>query len=214
MNGVQVQRERWKRGVGAVNGAMGEAVGEIYVKDHYPTESERQMTELIANLREAYQERISHNSWMDQATRTEALAKLAAFEPRIGHPTMRIAAEIAGGHHERWDGTGYPLGVTGDKIPYSARITAVADVFDALTHARCYKKAWSTPDAIAEISRGRGTVFDPLVVDAFMAVIVELINQHGHDGVDDVLSANSKDNALITAREFLTNQMSGQRNVS
>lgn len=133
---------------------------------------------------------------------------------RIGHPTMRIAAEIAGGHHERWDGTGYPLGVTGDKIPYSARITAVADVFDALTHARCYKKAWSTPDAIAEISRGRGTVFDPLVVDAFMAVIVELINQHGHDGVDDVLSANSKDNALITAREFLTNQMSGQRNVS
>ena len=90
LNGVQVQRERWKRGVGAVNGAMGEAVGEIYVKDHYPTESERQMTELIANLREAYQERISHNSWMDQATRTEALAKLAAFEPRIGHPTKYI----------------------------------------------------------------------------------------------------------------------------
>ena len=90
LSGVQVQRERWKRGVRAVNGAMGEAVGEIYVKDHYPAESERQMTELIANLRDAYQERISHNSWMDEATRKEALAKLATFEPRIGHPTKYI----------------------------------------------------------------------------------------------------------------------------
>lgn len=133
---------------------------------------------------------------------------------RIAHPTMRVAAEIAGGHHERWDGTGYPLGISGDRIPFCARITAVADVFDALTHVRCYKKAWSAADAIAEISRNRGTAFDPLVVDAFMAVIVELINQHGHDGVDQVLSANSKGNSLITAREFLTNQMSGQRNVS
>ena len=90
LNGVQVQRERWKRGVRAVNGAMGEAVGEIYVKDHYPAESDRQMTELIGNLREAYQERISQNSWMDNATRKEALAKLAAFEPRIGHPVNYV----------------------------------------------------------------------------------------------------------------------------
>ena len=90
LNGVQVQRERWKRGVRAVNGAMGEAVGEIYVRDHYPVASERQMTELIGNLRDAYQERISHNSWMDEATRKEALLKLAAFEPRIGHPTKYI----------------------------------------------------------------------------------------------------------------------------
>jgi putative endopeptidase len=90
LNGVEVQRERWKRGVGAVNGAMGEAVGEIYVRDHYPAESERQMTELIGNLREAYQERISQNNWMDDATRKEALAKLAAFEPRIGHPVKYV----------------------------------------------------------------------------------------------------------------------------
>ena len=73
-----------------MNGAMGEAVGEIYVKDHYPAESDRQMTELIGNLREAYQERISQNSWMDDATRKEALAKLAAFEPRIGHPVSYV----------------------------------------------------------------------------------------------------------------------------
>jgi putative endopeptidase len=90
LSGVQQQRERWKRGVSLVNGALGEAVGEIYVKSHYPAESERQMTELISNLRDAYRERISNNSWMDEATRTEALAKLAAFEPRIGHPVKYV----------------------------------------------------------------------------------------------------------------------------
>jgi endothelin-converting enzyme/putative endopeptidase len=90
LSGVQQQRERWKRGVAAVNGALGEGVGEIYVKTHYPAESERQMTELIGNLRDAYQERITGNSWMDEATRKAALEKLAAFEPRIGHPVKYI----------------------------------------------------------------------------------------------------------------------------
>ncbi len=90
LNGVEQQRDRWKRGVGLVDGALGEAVGEIYVRTHYPPESERQMTELIGNLRDAYQERITGNSWMDEATRKEALAKLAAFEPRIGHPVKYI----------------------------------------------------------------------------------------------------------------------------
>jgi len=90
LSGVQEQRERWKRGVAAVNGALGEGVGEIYVKTHYPPESERQMKELIGNLEEAYRERISSNSWMDEATRKAALEKLAAFEPRIGHPVKYI----------------------------------------------------------------------------------------------------------------------------
>ena len=90
LNGVEQQRERWKRAVANVNGALGEGVGEIYVKSHYPAESERQMTELIGNLRDAYQERISSNSWMDAPTRKAALEKLAAFEPRIGHPIKYI----------------------------------------------------------------------------------------------------------------------------
>jgi putative endopeptidase len=90
LSGVQQQRERWKRAVAATNGALGEAVGSIYVKTHYPAESERQMTELISNLREAYHERISANSWMDDATRKAALEKLAAFDPRIGHPVKYI----------------------------------------------------------------------------------------------------------------------------
>ena len=88
--GVQKQRQRWQRAVGALNGALGEAVGNIYIKSHYPAESERQMTELISNLRSAYYDRISGNSWMDDATRKAALEKLAAFDPRIGHPVKYI----------------------------------------------------------------------------------------------------------------------------
>ncbi len=84
------QRARWKRGLAAVNNAMGEAVGEIYVKRHYPPESEAKMTELISNLRAAYNERITANTWMDPKTKEQALAKLAAFDPRIGHPVKYI----------------------------------------------------------------------------------------------------------------------------
>src|SRR5947209_1332136 len=90
LNGVQQQRERWKRGVAAVNSALAEGVGQIYVKTHFPAESDRHMKELIGNLEDAYRERISSNQWMDGATRKGALAKLAAFEPRIGHPVKYI----------------------------------------------------------------------------------------------------------------------------
>ncbi len=87
---VPVQRDRWKRGVALVNDALGEAVGQIYVQRHYPAESDKQMGELIDNLRAALQERIEKNAWMDDATRKEALAKLATFDPRIGHPKTYI----------------------------------------------------------------------------------------------------------------------------
>ena len=90
LSGVQEQRERWKRGVAAVNGALGEGIGQIYVQTHYPAESERQMKELIGNLEDAYHDRISSAPWMDDATRKAALDKLAAFEPRIGHPVKYI----------------------------------------------------------------------------------------------------------------------------
>ena len=90
LSGVPQQRERWKRGLSVVNGALGEAVGKLYIDRHFPAENRRQMTELVANLRSALQERLQQNSWMDDATRTEALAKLAAFDPRIGGPERYI----------------------------------------------------------------------------------------------------------------------------
>ena len=90
LGGVQVKRDRWKRGVQLMNGALGEAVGRYYVAKYYPAASQAKMAELIENLRAAYHDRITHAAWMDEATRKAALVKLAAFEPRIGHPDKYI----------------------------------------------------------------------------------------------------------------------------
>jgi diguanylate cyclase (GGDEF)-like protein len=79
---------------------------------------------------------------------------------------LKLAEEISLAHHERWDGKGYPLGLKGETIPLSARIVAVADVLDALTHERPYKRAWSVSEALAEIERQAGHQFDPRVVEA------------------------------------------------
>lgn len=84
------------------------------------------------------------------------------------HSTMlQAAAQIALGHHEKYDGSGYPYGVKGEDIPIFARICAVADVFDALTSERPYKKAWEDEKAIALLKDGKGSHFDPACVDAF-----------------------------------------------
>ena len=80
---------------------------------------------------------------------------------------LRMAEEIALNHHEWWDGSGYPAGLSGEAIPMTARIVAVVDVFDALTHDRPYKPAWTVEDAVAEMHLLRGRHFDPAVVDAF-----------------------------------------------
>ncbi len=81
---------------------------------------------------------------------------------------VRMAEAIALAHHERWDGTGYPRAVAGDDIPLCARIVALADVYDALSSDRPYRPAWTRDRVLAEITAGRGTHFDPAVVDAFL----------------------------------------------
>jgi putative two-component system response regulator len=81
---------------------------------------------------------------------------------------VRLAAEIAASHHERWDGTGYPHGLKGEAIPLSGRIVAVADVFDALVSERPYKKAWPLDHARSFVAAQAGLHFDPRCVDAFL----------------------------------------------
>lgn len=81
---------------------------------------------------------------------------------------LRMAEQVALTHHERWDGKGYPRGIRGEEIPLAGRITAVTDVFDALTSARCYKPAFSLEKSLKIIAEGRGSHFDPAVVDAFL----------------------------------------------
>jgi len=82
-------------------------------------------------------------------------------------PVLRAAADIARTHHEHWEGNGYPHGLQADRIPLAGRITAVADVFDALTHERPYKPAWPLDRALAEIVGQAGRQFDPRVTHAF-----------------------------------------------
>ncbi len=95
---------------------------------------------------------------------------LSEIEAKIdGESFLSLAKEIAYYHHERWNGKGYPRGLKGDAIPLSARIVALADVYDALTSKRVYKEAFSHDEAIKIIVSERGRQFDPDVVDAFMA---------------------------------------------
>jgi putative two-component system response regulator len=93
-------------------------------------------------------------------------------EQALGHevPFLRFAKEIALSHQEKWDGSGYPQGLQGAAIPLSARLMALADVYDALISRRVYKPPFPHEQAVAMIAEGRGRHFDPDVVDAFLAV--------------------------------------------
>ena len=86
LSGSPQLRERWKRGVGLVEGSLGEAVGELYVGKHFPPEAKARMVELVDNLVAAYRARLEVLEWMSPETRERALEKLAAFTPKIGYP--------------------------------------------------------------------------------------------------------------------------------
>ena len=89
---------------------------------------------------------------------------------------IKLAEVIALTHHERWDGSGYPGGFRGSKIPLAGRLTGIADVFDALTSKRSYKEAFSLEKSFSIIKEGRGSHFDPEVVDVFFAVKNEILS--------------------------------------
>ncbi|MBK5969157.1 MULTISPECIES: response regulator [Thiorhodovibrio] len=103
---------------------------------------------------------------------------------RIGHkilaqsraPVFRLAAEVALRHHERWDGSGYPDGLVGTAIPESARIVAVADVFDALTMRRPYKEAWPVEQALEKVYAKSGGHFEPRIVERFEAILPQILD--------------------------------------
>lgn len=121
---------------------------------------------------------------------TEAEFAVIQTHPTVGKRVLdgsasdliQLAAEIAEGHHERWDGGGYPLGLAGTDIPISARIVAVADVFDALTTARPYKEAMGFEEALRSIEAESGKHFDPVCVDAFAASWASVQTVHAVEG--------------------------------
>jgi response regulator RpfG family c-di-GMP phosphodiesterase len=105
--------------------------------------------------------------------------ELMKAHPKIGAnildrsdvPLLQLAREIALCHHEKWDGTGYPQGLSGEGIPVSARITAIADIYDALVNERVYKKALAEPEALAIMEAQKGSTFDPNLFDHFIRVL-------------------------------------------
>lgn len=92
-----------------------------------------------------------------------------------GENFLRLAAEIAYGHHEKWDGSGYPRGLAGQDIPLSARIMTVADVYDALISRRCYKEPFPHLEAVRIMREARGRIFDPDILDTFFSIEKQII---------------------------------------
>lgn len=113
-------------------------------------------------------------------------------------PHMQMAEEIARHHHEWWDGSGYPARLSGTAIPLAARITALADVFDALTHKRPYKAAWPIDTALSEIERLKGRQFEPELADRFIVLVAALRRQHSD--LDAFLGAAAKNSPFLQAR--------------
>jgi putative two-component system response regulator len=137
-------------------------------------------------------------------THTTAGADILA---KTNIPQMHIAEEIARHHHERWDGSGYPMKLVSTAIPIAARVTALADVFDALTHKRPYKEAWKVSDALAEIKNLRGKQFDPELTDIFLELVPRL--QHQHGDLDEFLAVEAKTSPFIKARKQIAEALKG-----
>jgi putative two-component system response regulator len=110
-------------------------------------------------------------------------------------PQMHIAQEIARHHHERWDGSGYPDGLKGSAIPVAARVSTLADVFDALTHERPYKPAWSLDAAMTEIAGLAGRQFDPDIVPVFLALVERQRREFGD--LDALLGRGGRQSDLL-----------------
>jgi putative two-component system response regulator len=117
---------------------------------------------------------------MEQHTVIGAETLRAVHKLHPNNELMKLGIQIAEAHHEKWDGTGYPHGLAGENIPLSARILALADVYDALRAARVYKPAYDHERAREIIIDGSGRHFDPMLVQAFLAVEDEFIEVRQH----------------------------------
>ncbi|NCB55591.1 MAG: PAS domain S-box protein [Epsilonproteobacteria bacterium] len=121
--------------------------------------------------------KLTDEEW--EIMKTHAMLGYAVLQ-HSKRPILQASAIIAKEHHEKYDGTGYPLGLSGETIHLYARIVAIADVFDALSHDRCYKKAWEDADVFAFFEKERGAHFDPNLVDMFLAAKEEFLTIRDH----------------------------------
>jgi putative two-component system response regulator len=128
---------------------------------------------------------------------------------RSNIPQLRMAEDIARHHHEWWDGSGYPSKLVGKRIPIHARIVALADVFDALTHGRPYSDPWPMDRAIEEIRNRRGTQFDPELTDAFLELVGCLRAEHAD--LDAYLGKGARNSPFLQARNRIRAMVSQEQ---
>lgn len=124
-------------------------------------------------------------------------------------PQLKMAEEIARYHHEWWNGEGYPSKLAGKRIPIHARIVALADVFDALTHGRPFAEPWPIERAIDEIKTRKGTQFDPELTDVFLALIERLRKEH--EDLDEYLGRAGRNSPFLQARNKIRSMLSEER---
>jgi putative two-component system response regulator len=124
-------------------------------------------------------------------------------------PQLRLAEAIALYHHEWWDGSGYPKELAGKRIPVHARIVALADMFDALTHGRPYAQLWEMDRALAEIVKRRGTQFDPELTDRFVNLVARL--RKAHPNLDEFLARAGQNSPFLQARRKIKVMLEEER---
>ncbi|MCB5160539.1 HD domain-containing phosphohydrolase [Marinomonas algarum] len=146
------------------------------------SEDNVELLKLAAPLHDAGKIGIPHSILKSPNKLTDEEWELMRQHTVIGHqiliksdaPLFKLAAEVALGHHEKWDGSGYPYGLSGEDIPQSARIVSLADVFDALTMERSYKRSWTIDESLKHIQQSAGQHFDPELVASFLSIADEL----------------------------------------
>lgn len=124
--------------------------------------------------------KLSQADWCVMQTHAqmgEAILATTAAQLEDTSPVLKMAIIVAGSHHEKWDGTGYPRGLKGEQIPLAARLVSLVDMYDALLSFRVYKRSWTHIEAVQEIVRHRNTSFESVIVDAFLAE-AEAIEQY------------------------------------
>jgi len=178
------------------------------------------MVELAARLHDIGKIGLPEGLLMKKRRLTDAEIKLAQTHVLIGADILaqsnvahlKMAEEIARFHHEHWDGGGYPFGLAYSAIPIAARITALADVFDAMTHPRPYKNVSTADDALAAIATLRGKQFDPELTDLFRALVLRLQREVGD--LDAYVGQAACESPFIRARRKIDDtlkQFQGQR---
>jgi putative two-component system response regulator len=171
------------------------------------------MVELAARLHDIGKIGLPEGLLMKKRRLTDAEIKLAQTHVLIGADILaqsnvahlKMAEEIARFHHEHWDGGGYPFGLAYSAIPIAARITALADVFDAMTHPRPYENVSTADDALAAIATLRGKQFDPELTDLFRALVLRLQREVGD--LDAYLGQAACESPFIRARQKMASTL-------